>query len=102
MISAMTRDAAGNLYVSAAGLAPASGSQIGSSQEVLIQRRGSSVLPGLPEAVAMAADQIGGTSARLNGSVNPNGRSAIYHFEYGPTAGLGSRTPDQAIPAIDT
>ncbi len=34
------------------------------------------------------------TSATLTGSVNPQGKSTTYHFDYGPTTAYGSRTPD--------
>jgi hypothetical protein len=33
------------------------------------------------------------TSATLTGSVNPEGQSTIYYFQYGPTAAYGSQTP---------
>ena len=39
------------------------------------------------------ATDISMTGAQLNGSVNPNGFSTSYYFEYGPTSGYGSTTP---------
>jgi phosphodiesterase/alkaline phosphatase D-like protein len=40
------------------------------------------------------ADSITGTSARLAGRVDPNGRGTVTWFEFGPTTALGSRTPE--------
>jgi hypothetical protein len=88
-ISAITRDSAGNLYVGTGA--------INNARDVIIQRRGSSVVPDPPVAIAVAADQIAGTSARLNGAVNPNGFTASWHFEYGPTPALGFRTSSQSL-----
>jgi DNA-binding beta-propeller fold protein YncE len=34
------------------------------------------------------------TTATLNGTLNPNGADVTYHFEYGPTTGYGTSTPD--------
>ena len=45
-----------------------------------------------PDAVTAAATGIGATSATLNGSLNPNGRSTTYLFEYGKTTSYGSKT----------
>jgi len=44
-------------------------------------------------AVATAnASSVEGTSARLNGTVNPNGQATTWYFEYGPTTAYGSKT----------
>jgi phosphodiesterase/alkaline phosphatase D-like protein len=40
------------------------------------------------------ATSVATTSATLTGSVNPQGQSTTYHFEYGTTTAYGSRTPD--------
>ncbi len=45
-----------------------------------------------PTVVTGSATGIGLTSATLNGSVNPNGRSTDYWFEYGTSSAYGSRT----------
>ena len=45
-----------------------------------------------PDVVTAAATGIGSTSATLNGSVNPNGQSTTYWFEYGKTPAYGSKT----------
>ena len=45
-----------------------------------------------PAAVTSAASSIGTTSAKLNGSVDPNGRSTTYFFEYGTTTSYGTKT----------
>jgi Ca2+-binding RTX toxin-like protein len=38
-----------------------------------------------------AASSITATGAKLNGKINPNGRSTTYHFEYGTTTSYGSK-----------
>src|SRR4029453_11795551 len=40
-----------------------------------------------------AAREIGTTTARLTGSVNPQGRRTTWDFEYGTTTRYGSKTP---------
>ncbi len=51
---------------------------------------------GLPKPIVVTntASNLTTRSARLNGTVNPNGASATYHFEYGKTTSYGSVTPD--------
>ncbi len=48
-----------------------------------------------PTVSTGGADAITVSSARVSGSVNPQGRGAVAWFEYGPTTALGSRTGDQ-------
>lgn len=45
-----------------------------------------------PVVTTSAASSIGSTSVRLNGRVDPNGRSTTYLFEYGPTSSYGTKT----------
>ncbi len=45
-----------------------------------------------PVAVTSAASSIGTTSVKLNGSVDPNGRSTTYTFEFGTTTTYGTKT----------
>jgi phosphodiesterase/alkaline phosphatase D-like protein len=45
-----------------------------------------------PTTVTLAATNIGATSVQLNGSVNPNGVTTIYSFEYGTTTSYGTQT----------
>ena len=45
-----------------------------------------------PTVVTLTAGNITTTSAQLNGSVNPNGSSTEYHFEYGLTGEYGNST----------
>jgi len=45
-----------------------------------------------PVATTSAASSITSTSVRLNGRVDPNGRSTTYLFEYGMTTSYGSKT----------
>jgi hypothetical protein len=47
---------------------------------------------GVPTAVSGSASSIGLTSARLNGTVTPNGQATSWYFEYGTTTRYGSRT----------
>jgi phosphodiesterase/alkaline phosphatase D-like protein len=48
-----------------------------------------------PSVSTGGADTITVSSARVGGSVNPQGRGAAAWFEYGTTTALGSRTGDQ-------
>ena len=45
-----------------------------------------------PVATTSAAGSIASTSVKLNGRVDPNGRSTTYLFEYGTTTSYGSKT----------
>ena len=47
---------------------------------------------GAPSAVTGAESSITPTSARLNGSVTPNGLSTTWRFDYGTTTSYGSKT----------
>ena len=47
-----------------------------------------------PTATTGTASNIAATSAKLAGSVAPNGQDTTYHFEYGVSTAYGSRTPD--------
>jgi Fibronectin type III domain len=48
---------------------------------------------GPPDVVTGAAGSISLTSARLNGTLNPNGIATSWYFEYGTSTRYGSRTP---------
>jgi hypothetical protein len=52
-----------------------------------------------PAATTYAPSELGGTTAKLNGLVNPNGNDTHYYFEYGATTGYGSTVP--ASPGMD-
>jgi phosphodiesterase/alkaline phosphatase D-like protein len=45
-----------------------------------------------PAVTTQAATGVGASGATLNGSVNPNGDTTTYHFEYGTTTGYGSQS----------
>ncbi len=47
---------------------------------------------GGPSVTTEAATSITSTSARLNGTVNPNGRATTYYFDYGTSTAYGSTT----------
>ena len=49
-----------------------------------------------PTAVTGAASGVGEVSATVSGSVNPNGTSTSYHFDYGTSTAYGSSTPTQS------
>ncbi len=47
-----------------------------------------------PTVVTLAASSITGTSATMNGTVNPNGLATTYHFEWGTTTSYGTSTTE--------
>ena len=47
---------------------------------------------GAPAVVTSAATSVAPTSARLNGTVTPNGQATSWLFEYGTTSSHGSKT----------
>jgi hypothetical protein len=49
-----------------------------------------------PVVVTSAASAITSTGATLNGTVNPNGQSTTWYFEYGTTTSYGTKTPVQS------
>src|SRR5205823_422001 len=46
-----------------------------------------------PSVATGSATSIVDTTATLNGSVDPNGSSTTYRFEYGTTTSYGSQSP---------
>jgi Cellulase (glycosyl hydrolase family 5) len=52
-----------------------------------------------PVVVTGAATGVTGTSATLNGTVNPEGAATSYHFEYGTTTAYGTSVPVPDGPA---
>ena len=55
-------------------------------------------VPEPPVAATGAPDSITETAANLNGTVDPNGSTTTYHFEYGTTAAYGLSTPENTVP----
>ena len=51
-------------------------------------------LAATPTTTTGAAGAVTSNSARLNGSVDPNGQATTYYFEYGTTSDYGERTGD--------
>jgi hypothetical protein len=51
--------------------------------------------------VTTGAAQPGTTTATLNGTVDPNGAAATYHFEYGVTTDYGLESPAQSAGSGD-
>jgi len=50
------------------------------------------VIPGAPTVTTDSATSVTSSSATLNGTVNPNGSSTTYYFEYGTSTSYGSMT----------
>ena len=48
---------------------------------------------GAPAVTTDAASSVTPTSARLNGTITPNGQSTSWYFDYGTTTSYGTRTP---------
>jgi hypothetical protein len=48
--------------------------------------------PAMPVVTTLAPTNVGVTEANLAGTINPNGVSTAYHFEYGSTTAYGSLT----------
>ena len=55
-----------------------------------------------PVAVTGAVGNVTPTSARLTGTVDPNGRATTWYFEYGPTNAYGARTPTSSAGSGNT
>ena len=53
--------------------------------------------PHPPRAVTGAVDYKQGSSALLEGSVDPGGAETSYYFQYGPTTAYGAQTPSVAV-----
>src|SRR5262249_52701171 len=64
-----------------------------------VDRTFTTATPPAPFASAGAASQVATTSAVLNGTVNPNGGSTTYRFEWGTTAAYGNQTTSTGIGA---
>jgi IPT/TIG domain/FG-GAP repeat len=54
---------------------------------------------GPPSVTTSAASTVTGSSASLNGTVEPNGLETTYRFEYGTSASYGTTVPVPAAPA---
>jgi hypothetical protein len=50
-----------------------------------------------PRAATGTVGHVRGTSAVLQGSVNPNGLETTYFFQYGPTVAYGHQTPVTSV-----
>jgi hypothetical protein len=50
-----------------------------------------------PLASTGGAQHVSGTTAELNGSVNPRGSETSCYFQYGPTTAYGAQTPTIAV-----
>jgi hypothetical protein len=52
-----------------------------------------------PTATTGSVSSVTPSSAKLNGSVNPNDQPTTWYFQYGPTLSYGSQSPTTSIPA---
>jgi hypothetical protein len=66
---------------------------------VASQAAGATMKSGPPLVSTGAVAQVRGTSAELQGTVNPHGAATTYYFEYGPTVAYGRRTSSASLPA---
>ena len=57
--------------------------------------------PIAPGAVTRTPTDVGPTSARLRGTVDPNRAQTLWYFEYGRRDNLDKRTPVRTLPAGD-
>ncbi len=60
-----------------------------------------STTTGKPTVITGAA-HVTGTTAVLDGTVNPHNLATTYYFQYGPTKALGQQTPSGMLPAGST
>jgi hypothetical protein len=51
---------------------------------------------GPPTAVTAPASTVAMSSARVHGSVSPNGLATTWYFEYGTSSGYGAKTPTRS------
>jgi hypothetical protein len=52
-----------------------------------------------PVVTTKAASSVGDTTARLNGSVDPQGAATTYYFDYGTSTGYGAKTAAASVGA---
>ena len=55
--------------------------------------------PGAPLAATGGVNHVRGTSAMLNGTVQPHGLATTYFFQYGPTVAYASQSAPESLPA---
>ena len=84
---------AGTVTFAGAGLAP------NTSTYFSLEGPATSLVAQAPSAVTGAAASIGQTEATLNGTVDPNGADAEYHFEYGTDTSYGDETDAGSVSA---
>ena len=70
---------------------PAGDVYVGDPSEQVVDVFGAAVV--VPDAVTKPASKLARTSGVLNGSIDGDGKTAHYHFEWGTSEALGSSTP---------
>jgi hypothetical protein len=51
----------------------------------------------VPSVTTKAVSNVGDTSAKLNGTVNPNGQATTAYFEYGTSTAYGTKTAAKSV-----
>jgi hypothetical protein len=94
LVSAGTADVAGG--TSGTASSPSGFSSGGASP---VPRGATGVVSKVQGAVANTTpgSDVSRTAATLNGTVNPNGSSTTYHFDFGPTTGYGAQVPGSDV-----
>ena len=54
--------------------------------------------PRNPTSSTGGVSHVSGTTAELDGTVNPEGLATSYYFKYGPTTAYGSQTKPVSVP----
>lgn len=75
------------------------GRSYGSLMNFITNNGGNGGTQSTPTAQTTSADTITASSARLNGTINPNNADTSYWFEYGTSQSLGSRTAAASLAA---
>ena len=75
-------------------VAPSGDVYVSDAERQLVDVFGPGVL--VPDAATGKASKVARTSALLNGTIDGDGESAKYHFEWGTSEALGQSTPVQA------
>ncbi|HUH80058.1 MAG TPA: hypothetical protein VLZ06_01925 [Solirubrobacteraceae bacterium] len=57
---------------------------------------------GPPQVATGGVSHVRGSTAELEGTVDPHGLPTTYFFQFGPTTGYGSSTPPAVLPAATT
>jgi hypothetical protein len=90
------------LALASVALAPAFASRAPLAPPAALGAPATSTQPGAPRVSTGGVSGVKGTSAVLEGSVDPRNLATTYYFQYGPTATYGSQTATASLAAGDT